>query len=465
MINLKQISLSWLIIGLFALAISGIFSIVLAVAWHPSVKSVELFATLFHRSLIAHVNLSITIWFLCFAFTLMSYQTSQRKIIMPYVDFYAKILMITAISLMTAASLAPDAIAVLCNYIPLLQHPLFYIALALVAASIMLKLLEFFCCYATIKPRDIMSHSNIIIAIILAIAMVAFGVSGWQLQHELIFAEDVLIYGEMLFWGGGHIIQYAWVQLMLIAWVLMLQHCLQDFSATTGMRIIFYSNLLAVLTSPIPYILHPVTSGDFRELFTWLMAWLSGIAPVLFAIYYTILRIKSGQKLMPRYDCMISASLWWSVLLFTLGGAFAVMINGINVKIPAHYHGSLLGITVALMGLTYLLFQTHYNDYGSLLLPSGKSKKNKLGLNKLGLNKIGFWQPALLGVGQVMHIGGLFWSGGYGVQRKSPNQGGEAMELADLALRIQSSGGGIAIIGGLLFLVVCYKIWRNRVKN
>ncbi len=440
--NIKQISLGWLVIGLFALAISGVFSIVLAVAWHPSVKSVELFATLFQRSLIAHVNLSITIWFLCFAFTLMSYQYTHRKIIMPYVDICAKALMIAAITLMTLASIAPDAIPVLCNYIPLLQHPLFYIALGCVAASITLKLLEFFTSYASIRPRDVIHHSNIVIAIILLVAMLAFGLSGWQLQHELIFAEDTLIYGEMLFWGGGHVLQYAWVQLMLIAWVLMLQHCLPDFSPTQGMRIIFYSNAIAVLTTPIPYMLHDVTSGDFRVLFTWLMAWLSGIAPVLFAAYYVVVRLRARQRLLPAYSCMISASLWWSVLLFTLGGAFAVMINGINVKIPAHYHGSLLGITVALMGLTYLLLQTNYN--------SGAARR------------LGFWQPALLGVGQVMHIGGLFASGGYGVQRKSPNQGGEAMELADFALRIQSTGGGIAIIGGLLFVIVCYKIWRNK---
>jgi cytochrome c oxidase subunit I len=269
-----------------------------------------------------------------------------------------------------------------------------------------------------------------------------FGLSGWQLSQELVFDEDVLIYGEMLFWGGGHILQYAWVQLMLIAWVLMLQHLLPDFSAGRGVRIIFYSNVIAVLTSPIPYALHPVTSGDFRELFTWLMAWTSGIAPVLFVLYYSVVRLQAGRRVLPAYSCMISASLYWSVLLFALGGAFAMMINGINVKIPAHYHGSLLGITVALMGLTYLLLQTHFGNETA--------------------KRLGFWQPALLGVGQVMHIGGLFASGGYGVQRKSPSQGGEAMELADFALRIQSSGGGLAIIGGLLFLIVCYKIWRNR---
>ena len=442
MINLKQIPLRWLMIGLFALAISGLFSIVLAVSWHPSVKSFPIFATLFHRSLIAHVNLSITIWFLCFAFALMDYNKAQITRL-PLLNSSAQWLILISILLMTIASLQPEAEAVLCNYIPLLNHPLFFLSLGCCFAAILLKLLDYaHLALSSPRPHDFLQHHNHIIAGILLMSLLAFGLSSSQVAAELNFSEDPLIYGEMMFWGGGHVLQYAWVQLMLFAWVMMLAHILPDFKASAGVRLISYVNLLAVLTSPIPYLLHPVTSGDFRELFTWLMAWLSGIAPVLFVIYFIVNRLRTGLRIIPPYNDMISASLWWSLLLFGLGGAFAVMINGINVKIPAHYHGSLLGVTVALMGLTYLLLQTHFQSYAA--------------------RKLGFWQPALLGIGQVMHIVGLFWSGGYGVQRKSPTQSGEAMELADLALRIQSSGGGIAIIGGLLFLIICYKLWRKR---
>lgn len=437
MLNLKNISLGWLLIGLIALAISGLFSVILAVAWHPSIKAAPIFATLFQRSLIAHVNLSITIWFLCCAFMLMS---EKRAIKIPYLDKSAKILMLLVIALITITSLLPSAVPILCNYIPLLNHQLFFCALGLTMAATILKILEFI--IGTIQQPNINlnAHSNIIIASLLIAAMVAFVVSGKSVRSEIIFAEDPLIYGEMLFWGGGHIVQYAWVQLMLMAWVLMLQHT--GFKFGSGLKLVFYSNLIAILTAPIPYFLYPVTSGDFRELFTLLMAWISGLAPILFIIYYVAIGMKTKQKLIPPYNNMVSASLWWSVLLFALGGAFAVMIDGINVKIPAHYHGSLLGVTVALMGLTYLLLQTHYNNKAAL--------------------RLGFWQPTVLGIGQVMHIVGLFWSGGYGVQRKSPMQGGKAIEMADLPLRIQSTGGGLAIIGGLLFLIVCLRIYRSK---
>jgi len=117
---------------------------------------------------------------------------------------------------------------------------------------------------------------------------------------------------------------------------------------------------------------------------------------------------------------------------FGVGGAIGFMIQGSNVKIPAHYHGCIVGVTLALMGLVYLL------------LP-------RLGYREPHAR----WatgQPYLYGFGQLLHIAGLLWSGGYGVQRKVA--GGEqvlrsAGEIAGMGL--MGLGGLIAIIGGLLF--------------
>jgi cytochrome c oxidase subunit 1 len=75
-----------------------------------------------------------------------------------------------------------------------------------------------------------------------------------------------------------------------------------------------------------------------------------------------------------------------------------VFIAGSNVKIPAHYHGCIVGVTLALMGLVYHL------------LP-------RLGYGADGA-AVAAVQPWLYGIGQLLHIVGLVWSGGYGVQRK-----------------------------------------------
>jgi heme/copper-type cytochrome/quinol oxidase subunit 1 len=73
-------------------------------------------------------------------------------------------------------------------------------------------------------------------------------------------------------------------------------------------------------------------------------------------------------------------------------------------------------------------------------------------------------QPYLYGAGQLLHISGLLWSGGYGVQRKVA--GSEQIlhtpqEIAGMAL--MGIGGLIAIAGGLLFIYVMLQaILRER---
>ena len=64
-------------------------------------------------------------------------------------------------------------------------------------------------------------------------------------------------------------------------------------------------------------------------------------------------------------------------------------------------------------------------------------------------------QPYVYGGGQLLHVLGLAWSGGYGVQRKvaGTEQGLDGLEKI-LAMGLMGFGGLVAIIGGLVFLVV-----------
>jgi heme/copper-type cytochrome/quinol oxidase subunit 1 len=137
------------------------------------------------------------------------------------------------------------------------------------------------------------------------------------------------------------------------------------------------------------------------------------------------------------------AALVSSISLFAVGGVLGFMIAGLDIVIPAHYHGSTVGVTIAFMGLTYYL------------LP-------RLGFGALP-ERLAVWQPYLYGSGQLMHIVGLAWSGGYGVQRKTAGaaQGLEGFgQIAGMGL--MGIGGLISVIGGLLFLVVAWKSLRGR---
>ena len=100
-------------------------------------------------------------------------------------------------------------------------------------------------------------------------------------------------------------------------------------------------------------------------------------------------------------------------------------------------------MTLAFMGLVYVLLPT---------LGYGKAE-----------SRMALWQPYVYGAGQLIHVLGLAWSGGYGVQRKVA---GAEQALTTLPQKIgmgmMGLGGLIAIIGGLMFVLVCLKIMSVR---
>jgi heme/copper-type cytochrome/quinol oxidase subunit 1 len=138
----------------------------------------------------------------------------------------------------------------------------------------------------------------------------------------------------------------------------------------------------------------------------------------------------------------LRAALLSSVLLFAAGGVIGIFISGSNVRIPAHYHGCIVGVTLALMGLVYRLLPAL--GYAA---PRGR---------------LAIAQPWLYAVGQLMHITGLVWSGGYGVQRKVAGAEQVLRSTGEIAgMGLMGLGGAIAIAGGLLFVVVVLREMRG----
>ena len=80
--------------------------------------------------------------------------------------------------------------------------------------------------------------------------------------------------------------------------------------------------------------------------------------------------------------------------------------------------------------------------------------------------KLAFWQPIIYGAGQLMHIIGLAWTGGYGVQRKVAGAAQGVDRLGEVAgMGLMGLGGLVSVIGGLLFLIVAWKSIRARVRQ
>ena len=67
----------------------------------------------------------------------------------------------------------------------------------------------------------------------------------------------------------------------------------------------------------------------------------------------------------------------------------------------------------------------------------------------------------LYGAGQLLHIVGLVWSGGYGVQRKVAGSEQVLRSTAEVAgMGLMGLGGLLAVIGGLLFVIVVLRAMR-----
>jgi hypothetical protein len=62
-----------------------------------------------------------------------------------------------------------------------------------------------------------------------------------------------------------------------------------------------------------------------------------------------------------------------------------------------------------------------------------------------------------------MHIIGLVWSGGYGVQRKVAGASQVLRSTQEVVgMGVMGLGGLIAIVGGILFVVVMLKAFMER---
>jgi heme/copper-type cytochrome/quinol oxidase subunit 1 len=274
-----------------------------------------------------------------------------------------------------------------------------------------------------------------------AVALFAFFWSWLALPGSL----DPRTYYEVLFWGGGHVLQFTWTLLMLVAWLWLADALGARLLLSPRVVLILFALALAlVFLTPFAYLAYDVTSVEHRRLLTWMMRVGGGLSilPIGLALAIALLE----QRSVTARGRPLRAALVMSLLLFAAGGFIGFTIDGSNVKIPAHYHGCIVGITLAFMGVTYEL------------LP-------RLGL-RAPTGKLATWQPYVYGIGQLLHITGLVWSGGYGVQRKVAGADQVLSGVQQLAgMGLMGLGGLIAIAGGLMFLVVVARSASARARH
>ncbi|MFW2438352.1 MAG: cbb3-type cytochrome c oxidase subunit I [Arenicellales bacterium] len=429
----RRMTAGWLFLGLAALVIGGLFTILIVLSRTPFFQDIIPWVDFFRTALVVHVDLTVLVWFLAFSGVLWSYNSTNKCLQCGWVA----LLMASAGTLIiTISPFTGESHPLMSNYVPVLQSTVFFTGLGLFGLGYGLLVLRML--MTTLAARNNNGGEVLRFGLFVAVVASLFALAALMLSY-LGINDDFKgeAYYDRLFWGSGHILQFSHTQLMLVAW-LWLATVSGAFLRLTPrvVLILFVMGLLPVLMVPIIYVSFDVSSGDHMFWFIQLMKYGGAIAAVPIGLA-TTLAIVERWRPVPGFEIERSA-LIFSILLFGVGGIIGFMISGSDVRVTAHYHGSIVGVTLAFMGMAYHL------------LP-------QLGFRKVS-GRAARWQPGIYGIGQLLHIIGLAWSGGYGVQRKTAGaeQGLEKFEqIAGMGL--MGLGGLISIIGGIIFLVVVYQ--------
>lgn len=441
----RNLATGWLVLSIGSLVIAGIFSILVVLSRTPFIQDFFPLIDLFHTALVLHVDFSIIIFFFSFAgvFFSLTWQGDSLSYTGPgrlAIWFSAAGAAIIALSPLMGA---PKPL--MNNYLPVIENYGFFAGIIIFMSGFSLMSISTLVNKRRSKPVEPVNVRQFGIYLAAAIALtaiVSFVWSSLAVPDSLKGAERY----ELIFWGGGHLLQFMYAILMLVSW-LWLGSAIGVVSLSHGKAMLilgFY--LLPVFGTPVIHLIFPIDSYNYYRAFTLLMEYGMGLPPVLIAIPM-LLGIINGKT--PPDMRHLRAVLIISLVLFAAGGILGFLIHGINLqtpshfhgviedinlKIPAHYHGVTGAVSISFMGFTYYL------------LPN-------LGFGRL-LSIVRF-QPYIYGAGQLLYIIGLASAGFLNVQRKVA---GSAQGLDTLgktiSMGIMGIGGMISIIGGVAFLVV-----------
>lgn len=466
--NFNSLAFSWLKNGIYALAIAGIYSIILVVLRTPQISHLITNKDLFKSALIVHVNLSVLVWLMSITALFWSYGVKNFIF-----DNVFSRLAFAGLVLMSLGPFVGNATPIMNNYVPMLENFSFIIGLSLFGVTTLFFALTTF----IVSLFDIRSRSKEVATLgIFKLTSSLMYVCVWGCfllsyseleQVKQIVPIDIDFYYELLYWSGGHLLQFIYTQSLMMALLLLFESCLSiKLRFTDIYKMFFIINFLLAIIVFYGHISFEIIDGAFKEFYTRHMIHTGGIIPTLFVVTVIYDYLSSTSKVTNPVSIGVILS---SMLLFGSGGLIGVYISGINVTIPAHYHGSVVGISVAFMGIAYLYcYSNHirqnaaHDGFVSIIIGNkitndvNKSTASSELIEKhTSNNKAAIYQLSVFTVGQILHISGLALAGGYGVMRKSPD--GEIPLSAKLYMGMVGGGGLLAIIGGLMFVWICVK--------
>jgi len=212
----RQLAAGWLYLALASLIGADVFSILLVLARTPFLQSWFPVADFFRVALVVHVDLSVLVWFFAVGGMLWTINGNDRLL---GLGWAALGVAAAGTAVMSIAPFAGPGAPVMSNYIPVLDDPVFLTGLVAFGLGVMLLTLR---SLAAVPPVGVRPDGAACLrfglnaaAVSTAIAFIAFGWSHGALPPGL----EARAYYDVLFCGGGHVIQFTFTLLMLVGWI------------------------------------------------------------------------------------------------------------------------------------------------------------------------------------------------------------------------------------------------------
>ena len=438
----------WVWLALTSLAIAGIFAILLVLSRAPITEAnLPWPSDFFSKGLVAHVTLSFIVWFLAVFSCLMTSLNSQVD--NPTGNKTAaaiNIIPIFLVSIGTLALLIPPFYSSgepsLNNYVPVIIDPIYYTGLAIFTMGILSSVIRFLFTFSKIN-EEMKGEAWLLLSggILFILGLSAIFISGSNLNLASVDFE----FNETLFWGGGHIFQVLNLSLFFSAITILYKLIYQQQLASTHFFLGITAILLVIgLINLSLYLIFDFNDPELPLAFTKMQFALGVPVVVLFSwLGFNIYRNSIPQDSHKFAFLSLSSS----ISLFSIGMILALFVDGQDTRTPAHYHGVIGGINVALIGIFYCW-----------IFPLiGK---------KLKFEKLIRAQIILYSLGQCLFVIGMFITGTAGASRKIMGPGIELDNLFIIIVTlVKDIGGGLAIIGGGLFVFLAFFALFSQTTN
>lgn len=435
----NKLVIYWLGNGIFSLALAGVYSIILVMLRTPMLVNLFPNTEIFKSALVIHVNLSILVWLMSVTACVWSYNLEATT---PSIT--CVIIAFISTALIALSPFCGQNFPVMNNYIPMLENIMFILGISLFGVSVLLfALYTLWNCCKISYFNSLINFTILSTVIMWLLVWVCFIWSYYQLQEIIkLVPVDIEFYYELLFWSGGHLLQFIYTQILILVMIVLFHVWIgKELRFKKLYLALLYLNFVISVAAISGHLLYDIIDAEFKEYYTKQMKYGGGIAATLSLIimFYEVKWYHSrigGNDINPSKDIrevqmrLVKTTIICSSILFLSGGFIGILITGMNVTIPAHYHGSIVGISVACMGFCFFLCDD-------------KQQKNS------------YFTTAIITItiGQMLHIIALLFAGGYGVMRKTPWV--EMTIGSKLLMGIMGGGGLIAIVGGLMFVIIC----------